>query len=113
MFGKISGMFASLALLPTFVFACEQALPTNNPGFCASFKPVAQCHCSQVLPSAACQDLNKIYERMMLVYRSLDGACSAQHYTSKQACIDAWNCYRNGGLDSQGALCNSTGHPCA
>lgn len=94
-------------------FACSNALPTNNPGFCASFKSVATCYCtSSGLPSGMCQDMNALYSRLMMVFGSLQKACEYQKYTTTQDCMDNWNCYRRGGVDSRGRLCSSTKKAC-
>jgi len=100
-----------------FFQTCPQALPTNNPGFCASFKVSATCHCSQTLPSGMCQDVNLIYWRMIDMFGSPEAACEweekTQHDTTKQQCIDDWKCYLSGGTDSQGNVCSSTGKACS
>lgn len=94
-------------------FACSSALPTNDPNFCASFKPVATCYCtSSGLPSRMCQDMNALYGRMILVFGSLQRACEYQKHTSTQNCLDNWSCYMYGGTDSQGNLCSSSGAAC-
>lgn len=76
---------------------CEHAVPVSNPSFCNSFKSVAYCHCHDEhgMPPAACSDMNRIYEIMIATYHSLQGACSAQHDSSQQECIDDWNFYRS------------------
>jgi hypothetical protein len=95
------------------VFSCPMALPTDNVNFCSSFKTAAICHCtSSGLPSGMCQDLNALYSRMISIFGSLKKACEYQKHTSTQDCIDNWNCYRLGGVDSQGKLCSSTKLPC-
>jgi len=93
---------------------CPDALPTNNPGFCASFIKAAQCQCSVRggLPPAMCQDMGKIYSRMIAVYKSVPAACAAQKDAPTQTCIDDWVCYLNGGKDSLGRACSSTGRAC-
>ena len=94
-------------------FACSNALPTDDANFCPSFKSVATCYCvSSGLPSGMCQDMKALYERMINLLGSLKKACEYQHYTSTQDCIDNWNCYRLGGMDSHGRLCSSTGKAC-
>jgi hypothetical protein len=92
---------------------CAQAVPTNDPGFCTSFKSVAECHCTAAgLPSGMCKNMNSIYDRMISIFGSIKKACEYQHDTDTQTCIDDWNCYRTGGKDSQGRLCSSTGKAC-
>lgn len=94
-------------------FACPFAVPTNDPGFCSSFKSVATCYCtSSGLPSGMCQDMNALYNRMLAVFGSLQKACEYQRYTSPQDCMDNWNCYLHGGIDSRGRLCSSTKSAC-
>ncbi len=103
-----------LCFFSVSVFAtCNTALPTDNPGFCASFKPVASCHCiASGLPAVMCQDMNILYARMVSVFGSLRKACEYQKYTTTQDCMDNWNCYRSGGIDSRGRICSSTHNAC-
>jgi hypothetical protein len=97
-----------------FAFAaCPQALPTSDAGFCPTFQAAAQCHCSSKgLPKSMCQDMPKLYDRMISMFGTLERACAFQHDTDTQTCIDDWNCYRNGGKDSKDGLCSATGNPC-
>lgn len=94
---------------------CTPSLPPSSPGFCESFKVAAICHCTQTwgLPQRMCQDMNKLYSRMMASFGSLQRACEYQHDTTTQECIDDWNCYRRGGMTSDGQLCGGTGRACA
>lgn len=95
------------------VFACPDALPTNDANFCASFREVAICYCTiSGLPVFLCQDITKLYNRMVAVFGSLENACAHQQYTSSQICLDNWNCYLHGGVDSRGNVCSSTGAAC-
>lgn len=94
-------------------FACSDALPTNDVNFCSSFKAVAICYCkASGLPSGMCQDMEALYTRMVVVYGSLQLACERQKHTSTQNCLDTWNCYRRGGVDSNNQSCSSTGLAC-
>lgn len=104
-----------LFLFSTFLFAgkCTNAAPTNTPAFCSTFKVAAACYCtSSGLPSGMCQDLEALYKRMLSVFGDLRTACQYQRNTSTQDCIDSWNCYRLGGVNSQNQLCSSTGAKC-
>jgi hypothetical protein len=93
--------------------ACPNALPTDDVNFCASFKTAASCYCSdQGVPFGMCQDMHVLYNRMMVVFKTIDRACEFQHYTSKQNCIDNWRCYLAGGTDSTGRSCGATQLPC-
>jgi hypothetical protein len=101
----------------TTLASCQQAVATTNPGFCPSFKSVAQCQCvSRGLPPGMCQDMKLLYERMIAMFHSVESACKYQadtsHDTTQQQCIDDWTCYRTGGRDSQGGLCSSSGSAC-
>lgn len=116
---KMKKLLASvLALISINAFAaeiltCPQAMPTNDAGFCGSFKTAATCNCTaKGVPSSLCQNLDDIYSRMLSIFGSLDRACAYQHETDTQTCIDDWNCYRNGGTDSHGRLCSATGNSC-
>jgi len=94
-------------------YACSRALPTDDPGFCASFKAVAICYCaSSGVPAGMCQDINALYNRMLVVFGSLQKACEYQHHTSVQDCMDNWNCYMHGGIDSRGRACSSNQRAC-
>lgn len=93
--------------------ACSNAVPTDNPAFCASFKAAATCYCTESgLPPMMCQDMNMLYGRLIAVFGSLQRACEYQKYSSTQDCIDSWSCYRFGGVDSRGRLCSSTQQAC-
>lgn len=93
--------------------SCELALPTDDPSFCSSFKSVAACHCKEYgLPDGVCQNMNSIYKLMLVRHGTLQRACEYQKDTPTQDCIDAWNCYRMGGKDSQGRVCSSSEKVC-
>lgn len=93
--------------------ACPDALPTNHVNFCASFKQAAICYCiTSGMPAFMCQDVNQLYNRMIALFGSLQGACNYQKYISPQICMDNWNCYRQGGVDSRGNICSSTKASC-
>lgn len=93
--------------------SCPAALPTNDVNFCSSFRTAATCYCtSSGLPSGMCQDMNALYNRMISMFGSLQRACEYQHNTSAQECMDDWNCYRRGGLDSMGRACSSNQKAC-
>ena len=111
---KILPLVCGLYLLPSIALSCGQAAPINSPGFCASFKQVAVCHCSASLPEIMCQDMKMLYEFMLNTTNThtLSEACHMQSDTSPQNCIDDWNCYRNGGKDSKGNSCSGTGKRC-
>lgn len=107
----------SVYLMSISAFACTNALPTDSVGFCSSFRTVAVCYCtSSGVPSGMCQDMQKLYNRMLSYFGSLQAACLYQqdklHYSSAQDCLDNWNCYLRGGTDSKGRLCSSTQQPC-
>lgn len=109
---------ASIYFSSLSAFACTVASPTDDANFCTSFKVAATCYCtSSGIPSGMCQDMKKLYSRMLAVFGSLQRACQYQadklHYTTTQDCIDNWSCYINGGIDSRGRLCNGgTQQPC-
>lgn len=104
-------------LVSLSAFSCSNALPTDSPYFCSSFKTVATCYCTATgLPSGMCQSMPSLYSRMLSYFGSLKAACMYQqdqlHYSSAQDCIDNWNCYLNGGVDSKGRLCSATKLAC-
>lgn len=93
--------------------ACPRAVPTDNPGFCPSFKSVAACNCAaNGQGPAVCQNMKKMYDMMIGMFGSLKAACNFQHSSPPQECIDDWNCYMNGGKDSQGKACSGSGRAC-
>lgn len=104
---------SSMLAFSLSAYSCPSALPTDNVSFCSSFKSVATCYCtSSGLPSGMCQDMNQLYNRMVVVFGSLKKACDYQHYTTPQDCMNNWNCYRTGGVDSTGKQCSSTQRAC-
>lgn len=112
--GIISGFLYILsASAMANTLACPYAKATDDVNFCPSFRTAAVCHCtSSGLPPTMCQDMNAIYNRMLSVFGSLQRACEYQKATTTQDCIDNWNCYRLGGIDSRGRLCNATEKAC-
>lgn len=110
----IKKLFAtSIYLLSMSSFACTNAQPTDSVNFCSTFKAAATCYCSASgLPASMCQNMKMLNARMIIVFGSLQKACEYQHYTSAQDCINNWNCYLQGGIDSNGKLCSSTQRPC-
>lgn len=99
------------------VHGCQQAPATTDPSFCNVFKTSANCHCLENgMDSSVCNDMNLVYSTMIDYFGSISSACDFQQYQSdgvpKQVCIDDWNCYRNGGTNSHGGLCSSTGNAC-
>lgn len=105
-----AGFIYSLSVVS---FACPHALATDNPAFCSSFKTAAVCHCTASgLPFGICQDMHVLYNRMIIIFKTLEKACEYQHHTSTQECVDNWRCYLVGGVDSQGRPCSSNQHPC-
>ncbi|MDF1646009.1 MAG: hypothetical protein P1U61_03370 [Legionellaceae bacterium] len=96
-----------------FAASCLKAMPTDSSKFCSSFKVAAQCHCSASgLPVTMCNNVRLLYQRLMVTFGTIEKTCAFQHDTSKEDCIDSWKCYLNGGKNSQGKLCNSTGRSC-
>ena len=89
-------------------FACTNALPTDDDNFCASFRAAGVCYCTASgVPAGLCQDMNALHSRMVIVFGSLQRACEHQSYTTPQDCVDNWNCYLHGGVDSQGRVCQA------
>ena len=116
-FGGQQIVLAGLPFLTLFIPkthpACSKAYPAYNSKFCAAFKASAACACSSSgMPRSQCQDMKKLHERMIMVFDSVEKACAYQHDTSTADCRDSWKCYRLGGKDSQGRLCQATGKAC-
>jgi hypothetical protein len=110
-------VFISFLTLQVAAYAasCPKATSTDKAEFCESFKKAAMCHCaSSPIPAEKCSDMNKFYNFLISTFRShsLHEVCSFQKHTNVQECEDDWNCYRKGGMDSKGRLCNGTGLPC-
>jgi hypothetical protein len=75
---------------------CGHATPISDPRFCASFKAVAYCNCTQHgMPPMACHDMDRIRKMMIVIYGSLWNACSAavQVDVPQQECADDWSYY--------------------
>lgn len=91
---------------------CPMAAPVSSGNFCASFKVAATCRCAaKGLPPAICGNIHKLYDYVIAFYHgSQDTMCSDQKDTSKQDCMDDWDCYMKGG--DHGGLCNGTGLAC-
>jgi hypothetical protein len=105
-------MYGSLFSTAAFSY-CSNALPTDDPNFCASFKLVAKCYCtSSGLPAGMCEDMNQLALRLKAVFGSLEKACKSQKYTNAEDCMDNWNCYLNGGVDSRNRICSSNYRAC-
>lgn len=107
-------VFANPSVFPVATtFQGTQACSVSSdtlPNFCALFKN-AVTTCSPI-PGLSMQ---RIYSLMIAVYGNLNNAClknAGKYGGGVQACIDQWNCYWNGGSDSQGALCSGTGTRC-
>lgn len=106
-------LLCSIGFTRAVTAACPTAVSSNLPGFCNSFKSVAECHCtSSGLPKGMCQNMKLLFTRMISTFGSVQRACEFQHDTSVQTCIEAWNCYRLGGQNSNNQLCSGTGLPC-
>jgi hypothetical protein len=70
--------------------------PPSSPSFCDAFRTAAPCFCVAHGQSPNfCQNMQAVYNAMMAL-GGLSRACSLQHDTSQQDCIDSWNCYING-----------------
>lgn len=114
--------FGALISFSTFAdSACGYAVSTNDPGFCTSFRTIAECNCRELSPvkkiCSGSDSMQKIYDMMLATHSfSVQKACEYAHFrdpkVSVQECMDDWSCYRNGGKDSEGRLCSSTGNSC-
>ena len=92
---------------------CPAAYATTSPGFCASFQVAAQCYCEEAgVPKSMCNNMSTLYNRMISRYGTVDKACSIQHNTDKQTCLDDWKCYRDGGNNSAEQPCSGTSNKC-
>jgi len=102
----------AIAFFSLSSFACPDATSTDDVNFCSSFKTAAACYCSESLPGCSRLSMDQIYSLLITRYRTVEAACNSQHNTDAQTCIDDWNCYRLGGMDSRGRFCNSTQLSC-
>lgn len=94
--------------------SCPSAAPITSAEFCESFKVATECHCVlSGVPKGMCSNMKLFYKMMIDMLGPLQRSCASQHYAPTQECIDDWNCYRYGGLTSDGQLCSGTGHACA
>jgi hypothetical protein len=110
--------YASLGFLKVFLAkshpGCEQALPPSHQKFCQSFETAARCACrSSGMPAPLCQNMKSLHHQMLMVFTTQRAACEFQRDTSSQDCLDSWKCYREGGHDSKGRLCQASGAACA
>lgn len=116
---KIMGLLLTLILSMVASSAiaskCERAKPTTHPEFCSSFREVTRCHCMESLPKNLCSSMSMdtLYNLMVARFGTMEKACNQQKDTSPQDCMDNWNCYRNGGSNSQGGACSGTGKKCS
>lgn len=97
------------------MLACPKASATDSSNFCSTFNEAATCYCSQSLPPSLCQNMKALYKRMTDLFGDLDRACeyaARTQNTTKQECMDGWNCYIKGGTDSTGKSCSGTGRAC-
>lgn len=110
---KILSLWFFFSVVSIQSFACPQALPVDDPGFCQSFSDVARCYCqSQGLPARMCSNVQLIYNRMISTFGSIDRACRYQRENTYQNCLDDWQCFLNGGVLADGRVCSGTGLPC-
>jgi len=105
-------LFVFLFFISSLGFACPQATATNAPNFCATFRVAAKCHCTTGLPAMMCVKIQTLYQRLLVVFGTLEKACEYQHDTTKEDCMDSWNCYLYGGNNVGGNLCSGTGRAC-
>jgi len=111
-------LFICLFLLSSFIssaFAsnCPFATVASDTAFCQSFHLAASCRCTASgLPKGMCNNMNLLYNRMISMFGSVERACQFQHDTAFDVCMEDWKCYRVGGLDYHGDLCNGTGLAC-
>jgi hypothetical protein len=104
---------AALWLYCSSLLACPEALPITDSNFCQSFDVAAKCYCvTSGLPLKMCDSTQKVYNRMISVFRSVESACSFQRNTTYQKCVDNWNCYRLGGSNAANEWCSGTGAAC-
>jgi hypothetical protein len=102
-----------LGLYCSSIVACPDALPITDARFCASFDVAAQCYCtSSGLPKKMCGSTQKVYDRMMSIFHSIESACSFQHNTPYQNCLDNWHCYMLGGSNNANEWCSGSGAAC-
>jgi hypothetical protein len=92
---------------------CEAGMPTTHANFCPSFKKSASCACtSSGMPKSFCGDMKALHKRMLMVFDTQKNACTYQRDVSVKECMDGWNCYLNGGKNSDGSPCQRTGRRC-
>ena len=110
----VASIVLSTMTCSVYSASCPRAQPSDSPGFCASFKAVAQCHCtSSGLPVGMCNDMKLLYARMISIFGSVQRACDFQRDTTSADCVDSWHCYLVGGVNYNSGLCSSTGASCS
>ena len=74
----VASIVLSTMTCSVYSASCPRAQPSDSPGFCASFKAVAQCHCtSSGLPVGMCNDMKLLYARMISIFGSVQRACDS------------------------------------
>lgn len=112
-FFSLSAMANATIFPPGLVLKPKENCSVANddtPTFCTDFKNTVQSCCP--IGKLPMQD---IYHLAISTYGNLQNACAkeaAQYGGTVQACIDQWNCYWNGGEDSEGNLCDADGKAC-
>ncbi len=94
---------------------CPKTKPMDSKKFCSSFEGVVKCVClANIHSSFMCRSMSVIYMTILAKFGSIEKFCNDKHQyrVPPQQCIDEWNCYRNGGKNSQGVLCSGTGNRC-
>jgi hypothetical protein len=72
---------------------CGKAPPTSDAGFCAKFKSIAYCNCTEHdVPGFICEDMSVIKTMMVENYGSLENACEAQGEDAQECLVD-WKYY--------------------
>ncbi len=88
----------------------------TDAAFCGNFSKAAICDCKAkagILGPIFCGNMDAVYKAMMTKYPSIEAACNDQSPANlRQACIDNWHCFRNGGKTAGGAQCSGSGKSC-
>ncbi|OGT42396.1 MAG: hypothetical protein A3F13_03370 [Gammaproteobacteria bacterium RIFCSPHIGHO2_12_FULL_40_19] len=97
--------------------SCPSTPSYYDPNFCSEFTPVAICQCEEKASPGWCSTPLQIYTNMMMMFHTIPASCdwAIAHgvipASDREACIDRWTCFKNGG-SPDGHACQGNGNPC-
>lgn len=118
----VNGVFADeVNVFPVSTVGSSASCPVTpsyyDPNFCAEFAVVAVCQCEEKAPAGWCSTPLQIYTNLINMFKTIGASCdwAISHgvipASDREACIDRWNCFKNGGT-YDGHACQGNGQPC-